>query len=66
VFGLGRALETLFLTHIGRLYLGGLGLGGLGIGAVQGEVLQDLLRVLRLSGSRLAGDQGGLVLVLCW
>merc|ERR1712198_86365 len=57
-------LDDLLLKGAGVGALGSLGLGGLGIGAVEGKVLQHLLRVLGLSGTGLAGNQGRLVLVL--
>merc|ERR1712168_371427 len=50
-------LNNLLLERTRVLTLGSLRLGGLGIGAVQGIVLQHLLCVLGLSGSRLTSNQ---------
>merc|ERR1719347_356532 len=57
-------LDNLLLERTGVLALGSLGLGGLGIGAVQGVILEHLLSVLGLSGTRLAGNQRRLMLAL--
>merc|ERR1719391_960587 len=57
-------LNNLLLKGAGVGALGSLGLGGLWIGAVEGKVLQHLLGVLSLAGTRLAGNEGRLMLVL--
>merc|ERR1719347_1089834 len=57
-------LDNLLLERTGVLALGSLGLGGLRIGAVQGVILEHLLSVLGLSGTRLAGNQRRLMLAL--
>merc|ERR1719167_741555 len=57
-------LDNLLLKGTSVGTLGSLGLGSLGIGAVQGVVLQDLLGVLGLTGSRLTGNEGRLMLTL--
>merc|ERR1719447_1452014 len=57
-------LDNLLLERTGVRALGSLGFGRLGIGAVQGVILEHLLGVLGLSGTRLAGNQGRLMLAL--
>merc|ERR1719193_200291 len=57
-------LDNLLLEGTGVGALGSLRLGGLGIGAVQGKVLQHLLGVLSLAGTRLSGNERRLMFVL--
>merc|ERR1711936_106993 len=57
-------LDNLLLEGTGILALGCLLLGSLGIGTVQGVVLQHLLCVLGLTGSRLTSNERRLMLAL--